>query len=170
MNYHIVLTHLRAFHLTTQAAALTLEKQAAKSWTCYSKATGCPGQITSARSCKLSPSDCRAGLHVRRKHKHKHKPRVNQDDASRSARSFFLSLCWRRPGSNVAYACACACVIPVNQPLLVTNATCDVTAAMFTVTSSRSCNVISYLPAEARFPMKPQKILTISRNSGLYIE
>ena len=55
----------------------------------------------------------KAGLHVRRKHKYKHKPRVNQDDAS--ARSFFLRL--RRPGSHVAYACACACVVRVNQPL-----------------------------------------------------
>ena len=65
----------------------------------------------------------KAGLHVRRKHKHKHKhkPRVNRDDASTStsARSFFLCLCLRRPGSHVAYACACAyaCVVRVNQPL-----------------------------------------------------
>ena len=54
----------------------------------------------------------KAGLHVRRKqkHKHKHKPRVNRDDASTStsARFSFFCLCLRRPGSHVAYACACA--------------------------------------------------------------
>ena len=80
----------------------------------------------------------KAGLHVRRKHKHKHKrkPRVNRDDASTSARKkkgacacvassrftrgLCLRLCLRRPGSHVAYACACAhacaCVVRVNQP------------------------------------------------------
>ena len=47
----------------------------------------------------------KAGLHVRRKHKHehKHKPRMNRDDASPSARPFFLRVCLRRPGSHVAY-------------------------------------------------------------------
>ena len=60
----------------------------------------------------------KASLHVRRKHKRKHKPRVNQDDASTSARkketrSFFL--CLRRPGLHVAYACAC--VVHVNRSL-----------------------------------------------------
>ena len=55
-----------------------------------------------------------AGLHVRRKHKHK--PCVNRDDArtNTSAHSFFLRLC--RPGSHVAYVCAC--VVRVNQSLL----------------------------------------------------
>ena len=59
-----------------------------------------------------SPS-LKAGLHVRRKHKNKHKrkdqTRVNWDDASTStsARSSLLPLCLRRPGSHVAYACAC---------------------------------------------------------------
>ena len=54
----------------------------------------------------------KAGVHVR-------KPRVNRDDASTGARSFFLRLRLRRPGSHVAYACvcACACVVRVNQPL-----------------------------------------------------
>ena len=36
----------------------------------------------------------KTGLHVRRRHKHK--ARVNRDDASTSACSFFLRLCWRR--------------------------------------------------------------------------
>ena len=63
----------------------------------------------------------KAGLHVRRKHKNKHKrkhkPRVNRDDANTSARkrNACLCLCLRRPGSHVAYACAC--VVRVNQPL-----------------------------------------------------
>ena len=54
-------------------------------------------------------------------HEHKHKPCVNRDDSSTStsARSFFLRLCLRRPGSYVAdtYACAYACVVRVNQLL-----------------------------------------------------
>ena len=58
----------------------------------------------------------KAGLHVRRKHKHKQKPRVNRDEASTSARSFSCDCALRRPGSHVAYACACA--VRVNQPLL----------------------------------------------------
>ena len=53
----------------------------------------------------------KAGLHVRRKHKPKHKPRVNRDDASTSARSFFLRLCLRRPGLHVAYACLRLCLV-----------------------------------------------------------
>ena len=48
-------------------------------------------------------STIQAGLHVRRKRKHK--PRVNRDDASTSARSFFLCLCLRRPGSYVHGLC-----------------------------------------------------------------
>ena len=73
----------------------------------------------------LSTIPRKAGLHVRRKHKHRHKhkhePRVNRDDASTIARSFFLRLCLRLPGSHVAYACvcarACACV-PVHTWLM----------------------------------------------------
>ena len=60
----------------------------------------------------------KAGLHVRRKRNHK--PRVNRDDASTSEsarkRNAFSFLSLRRPGSHVAYACACACVVLVNQP------------------------------------------------------
>ena len=48
-----------------------------------------------------------AGLLVRRKHNHK--PRVNRDDTSITARSFFLHLCLRRPGSHVAYAALVSC-------------------------------------------------------------
>ena len=66
-------------------------------------------------------NNCKAGVHVRRNNKHKQKARVNRDDArtSTSARSFFLRLCLRCPGSRVAYACAYAlpCVVRVNQPL-----------------------------------------------------
>ena len=42
---------------------------------------------------------------------------MNWDGASTStgARSFFL--CLRRPGSDVAYPCAHACVVRVNQPI-----------------------------------------------------
>ena len=43
----------------------------------------------------------------RAREKQKHKPRVNRDGASTSARSFSLCLCLGRPGSHVAYACAC---------------------------------------------------------------
>ena len=93
------------------------------------------GSVVSATPRKYAFSLCghldfqsavKARLHVQRKpkHKHKHKPRVNRDDAStsESARSFFLCFCLRRPGSHVAYGCACAyacaCVVRVNQPLL----------------------------------------------------
>ena len=43
-----------------------------------------------------------------RSHAHTHTPPP--------PRSFFLRLCLRRPGSHVAYACAC--VVRVNQPLV----------------------------------------------------
>ena len=36
----------------------------------------------------------------------------------KGTRSFFL--CLPRPGSHVVYACACACVVRVNQPLAIT--------------------------------------------------
>ena len=60
----------------------------------------------------------------KRKHEHKHKPRVNRDDTSTSARkrNARLCLCLRRPGSHVAYACAC--VVRVNQPLLIRATLC----------------------------------------------
>ena len=54
-------------------------------------------------------------------HKHEHKPRVNRDDASTSARSFFLRLCLRRLGSHAAYAHARACVVRVSQPVAAEN-------------------------------------------------
>ena len=58
------------------------------------------------------PVALKAGLHVRCKRK----PRVNQDDASTSARkrSACLRLCLRRPGSHVAYSC----IVRVNKPLV----------------------------------------------------
>ena len=70
-----------------------------------------------------------AGLHVRRKHKRKHKPtcepgRRKHKKKERAlvlvlASSRFtrgLCLCLRRPGSQVAYARAWACVARVNKP------------------------------------------------------
>ena len=72
-------------------------------------------EVISRRDASVEP-----GLHVRRKHKHKrqHKPRVNRDDASTSERKRNARLCWylRRPGSHVACAYACVCVVRVNQP------------------------------------------------------
>ena len=53
------------------------------------------------------------------KDKHKHKPRVNRDDASISARkrNAHLRLWVCRPGSRVACACPCACVVRVDGSL-----------------------------------------------------
>ena len=109
----------------------------------------------------------RPGLHVRRKHKPKHKPHVNRDDASTSARSFFLRL--RRPGSHVAYACAYACVVRVNQPFkgwFIRSNSCgrdDVSKSHATVVKPKLCRVNRPLHRKKSVALK-----VAMRNRGVF--
>ena len=106
--------------------------------------------------CWYVRASVKAGLHVRCKHKHK--PRVNRDDASTSARSFFLHLCLRRPGSHVAFACDC--VVRVLKPAFTqclwkrSHCFCSIVRdvcvceRVFLARSTRACPLVHICPSQ----------------------